>query len=374
MDAVNATGAGGGPAYYPSQDAVGAEGSSGQLDSYIPPEGSDFVRDPLGFIGFGIINVVGGILAGGWGCAPVVEPKDPSNVIEVSPEDTSKVTNVLPDDLPGVDISSQVHMEITVELPGDPKNIGHILNIKNAHETSKLPSDTESLLLYLEIAQYQLQILKTLESLEPKPKYIFFEDTLTKSIDPEEARKIRVGLDKFSSTEVLESLSGPLPDNIIYDFVSDYVKGTINLNNPLFHQVIYLHQVGAPTIYALRNQSYGVKLRATTNEKIREEYRTKYAKKLSKWTSGILPQDPDLMHFLRDRREEVATKRMIKFLQNNPGERIILIYGAGHHFADDFRKYDFTPRLVSLSWHLPSTPRINQLMQKMEEASVRPIE
>lgn len=68
MSAVNPTGAGGAPAYYPSENLNDNQGTSDQLDSYSPPEESKAAPLTWGSISSGILKIFGSVLGGSWGC------------------------------------------------------------------------------------------------------------------------------------------------------------------------------------------------------------------------------------------------------------------------------------------------------------------
>ena len=47
-------------------------------------------------------------------------------------------------------------------------------------------------------------------------------------------------------------------------------------------------------------------------------------------------------------REAWATREIIRYLREHPGASVVLVFGGGHRFCDDFIRENFRPRIRTL--------------------------
>jgi hypothetical protein len=194
----------------------------------------------------------------------------------------------------------------TVELEGNP-NVGTIIHLRQMHQTLK-ENETEA----REIGRYQYEIYQ--ELLKQDIPDVFVEE---------------LGLPPTCSFS--DSLEGPLSDQGLACFYS----------------------MGGAAVYA--QARHGVILHHTQTA---EERARIYQVVLS---SSI----QDLMAL----NESFAPPHVLDFLDQHPGTKVALVFGAVHYFADDLIRLIPDPKkrpvLISVCWRVPEdwavAPLINPI-------------
>ncbi|MCC6273742.1 MAG: hypothetical protein IT572_09785 [Deltaproteobacteria bacterium] len=111
-------------------------------------------------------------------------------------------------------------------------------------------------------------------------------------------------------------------------------------------QRLALFNYGAEQIYPILHDNVSLHGAATPNH--REENMSRMQALIVRHRRG---EDiaADLEAF-DESRETYATSRVMEFLMSHPGERLALIFGSDHDFADNFAAHENPPRLVSYRW------------------------
>ena len=245
------------------------------------------------------------------------EKKETSTAFKKDPKTLSPIKTV-PKKPDPWNLKSEGNRRVQIEMDGDPK-IGTIVFFRQYHRTSKKQQDGS--IRGPAIAKYQAEILKILE--EYQIEHVFGE-SLTKTG--------KVPLDGSVNGYNIPSIRKQM--------------GVPPLKDPTEFQLKIIYTFHAPYTYGIMHPH--VTLHATLSPKEQLELQQKLKQALTK-------DGKARRHFFQETnpiREARATQRMIQFLKKNPGSHIALVYGFGHDFVDDFEKEGFTPRILSVFWHI----------------------
>ncbi len=188
-----------------------------------------------------------------------------------------------------------------VELQGSVAQ-GTIINVKQFHKYPGMAAaDLE------DVTQYQLRVLD--EFLDKKPTDVFVE-----------------GL-----TEDLPAKNRVLADSIGRLFLD------FDPAHPQSWQRDAVLEYGAARIYAAMHPE-----RVTLHATIQPAE--------SAIVDGEISRGQNVGFNITTRREQDATQEVTKFLKSHPGASVVLLFGKAHDFAPYFRRPDFQPKFVSVSF------------------------
>ncbi|MDL1872490.1 hypothetical protein FBR05_09805 [Deltaproteobacteria bacterium PRO3] len=305
MNRINSIGAGGAPAYFPVPETLGAEGGPGNVDAYVPPQETGLIDEILGFAGSWLRSIFSGPL----GCAPAYQV--------------------------GTVYSSSKNPEIRlrIDMAGDPA-VGTVYHIRQFHLPPPFLSDENPTLdTYETIGAYHKEMLGALEGL--KQRHIFVEG-LAFDIPANIPRE-----------QMMDLLRRNFPEAVGYLEKQDPVETR--------HQkdTILTALIGADFLYAFHHPEVTLHKTLTLSE---AEFTLRKVDEIKKRHGGnlrLVAQDPEFLDLALDRREDWATREMIQFLKEHPGESLVLVYGGAHRFCDDFVSAGLAPRMISVWWKKP---------------------
>jgi len=212
--------------------------------------------------------------------------------------------------------------KVKVELEGDPK-LGTVLFIRQVHLPPNFKEDLDFLVL---IGNYQLEILRLLEQL--RPQHVFTEDS-DYTFSPEDLHHGDYRINDFDLKRRLQmrKLFGRrIPRDPDPRLLMGTAVARAQLVYAMRHEDVYLRRAAAPE----------------------EAHLWDDCRRL-----GPEASDSEFSEVCLYRRERVMVREISEFLRKHPGERVALVYGAAHNFADDFKKAGFQPRIISVWWDIP---------------------
>jgi len=208
-----------------------------------------------------------------------------------------------------------------VEVRGNP-NKGEVVYFRQIHETGKSVPRVD-----VTVGMCQYQIWEELQA--GKFKHVFVEG-FPEDMEPGDPR--RTGEEGWSLMVKVMFPEG-MP------------------KTPSLPQLFALAKLGAPFIYAYFNPDVTL-------------HRTQYKNEDTSQRDDLLAAEfeahPDmdpkhfdfsnLIHKFDAARETSAAREIMNYLKDNPGAKVVLVYGARHQFNDDFEKEKTPPVVVSVSF------------------------
>lgn len=207
---------------------------------------------------------------------------------------------------------------IRVDLEGDPE-IGTLIFIRQSHLELRFKGgrddDTDHL---IETLFYQAEIYDLLSEL--KPKHLFSEG-LSRDFPPSQREELQ---------QYFNELNKPWQKHLA-KFKDERVK-----------QRFLLTVNGADRYYAANTEEDIFLHKVQTQEQSEQHKKIK-----------IDEADMSFWKFIINTREEWATREIINFFRDNPGETAVLVFGGAHSFCDDFIRAGFRPHIISVWWESP---------------------
>lgn len=257
---------------------------------------------------------------------------------------------------PGIEGPVAEELRTRPELTGD-KAVGEVLFIRQIHRPPIFPFEVEQLSSYEDAASltvatwagmvkagiYQAGILDVL--VQVQPQHLFLEGATT-TFAPEASQRHMEGLRAEWEAAATHPIYGP--------FMS-----RVDPRNPE-GQLMMLALFGAGSVYAATFEGVTVHQTTSRDDVVQDgELMDFYGEKHGSAAQAM--NDPEFIAPWMDGMEDRATRSVIEFLTDNPGEKIVLVFGAAHNFCDDFVRYNFIPKMDSiwftdLDYPLPSLP------------------
>jgi len=209
-----------------------------------------------------------------------------------------------------VDDTADLSQHERTELAGDASK-GTLYFLRQLHNAPGLSERRQQF-----IGLYQYRILQFLE--EKKIKHVFAEAMTEKLTGAEAGRQMK---DAYGAKwdEIFSQYAGELSPT-----PSDKWK-------------TFAFYLGADALYGLRNPDVVLHPVASVSE-------NQLIVRLIK--EGA----PKSRRFVYDMRESWATRELLDYINQHPGEDVVLIYGVVHSFCDDFQKAGSDIQIKGIWW------------------------